>query len=251
MIPRPKVVRPRRTAPHSARVRRGESLVTARTPTDSLTTDDITRLKREKQELLQERCMLKAKLVRYENFTRHPKALARTQPVAVGLERRIKELEEISGQLDAEIAELVYSDRAAVVTELQEESKMLHLELMRIRTKRQETETEIADLSQQLEDACTKYSPEALARQQQTIKSLQREIAQQRARNDKIREKVEGIKRERESREGGMSTQVKRQVDEIKARIRKEQQEIADIDKEMEKMKEEHNKEMQVLHAKL
>ena len=195
--------------------------------------------------------MLKAKLVRYANFTRHPKALTPSQPVATSLERRVRALEQVSAEREAEIASLVYSDRAAVITELQEESKMLHLELMRVQLKRQQTDNDIADLSQQLEEAIAKYSPDALAKQQQTIKQLQREIAQQRLRNDKIREKVDALKKERESREGGMSTHVKKQVDEIKAKIRREQQEIADIDKQMEAMKEEHNKEMQELQSRL
>ena len=261
MSQRPEVFRPlgRRKTPNSARVRRDtEGLYSARSQftaiknsRESLTTDDIVNLKREKQNLLHERSILKAKLARYANFNRHSKAPGRNQQIANSLERQVKTLEQLTAAKRAEIAQLIYADRAAVITELQEESKMLHLELMRLRKAKKETEAELDEISHQLEDSCTRYSPEVLSRQHQTIKGLEKEIAQQRARNDKIREKVETMRQEREDKEKGANSEIQKQIDDLKAKIRKEQQEIQAIDKQMEQMKEEHAREMQELQAQV
>jgi hypothetical protein len=254
-------VRPvaQRHAPNSARIANGTDLYTARNQftaiknsRESLTTDDIINLKREKQNLIQERSLLKARLARYANFNRHPKPPGRNQQIANSLEQQVHTLEQLTAAKRAEIAQLIYSDRAAVISELQEESKMLHLELMRLRKEKQESEVTLKEVTAQLKDACEKYSPAVLSRQDKTIKTLEREIAAQRARNDGIKDKVAVMKAEQENTAyQEQNSRVHKQIDSLRAQIKQEQQEIAALDEQMAQMKADHAAEMQRLQSEL
>jgi chromosome segregation ATPase len=217
-----------------------------------LTTDDIINLKRERQNLIRERTLLKAKLARYASYNRHPKPPGRNQQIANSLQREVQKLEQLTAAKRAEIAQLIYSDRAAVVTELQEESKMLHLELIRLKKAKHDTEMQLRDVAAQLEDVSQKYSPAALARQQKAIKQLEREIAAQKARNMVAEEKV--VKMQCEQEGDGQEAEAETaqaKIEELRALIRAEQQEIAAIDQQMATMREEHASEMQRLQSRV
>ena len=258
---RPELIRPfsNRNGPNSARGSEDRSMYAARNQftaikrsSENITTDDIVNLKREKQNLLQERTLLKAKLARFSDLNRHPKDAGRNQQIANSLERQVRTLEQLTASKRAEIAQLIYSDRAAVITELQEESKMLHLELMRLKKTKQETEQELREVSSELEEACKKYSPSVLSRQQKKIKQLEREISNQQARNEKLQVKIENMEKEQqENKYDDVNAKIQRQIDEIKSQIRYEQQAISELDKQMSQMSEEHATEMQELQSQL
>jgi predicted RNase H-like nuclease (RuvC/YqgF family) len=219
---------------------------------ESLTTEDITNLKREKQNLLRERTLLKAKLSRYASFNRHSKPPGRNQQIANSLEREVHKLEQLTAAKRAEIAQLIYSDRAAVITELQEESKMLHLELMRLKKAKQESELDLREIASQYEQACQKYSPAVLTRQHAQIATLEQMIAAQKEKNETLQSKVNSLKAEQEGQERQAEAEkVQQKIDQLKAKIRREQQEISALDKQMEEMRQEHNNEMQRLQAQV
>ncbi|OHT09947.1 hypothetical protein TRFO_21040 [Tritrichomonas foetus] len=258
---RPELIRPfsHKNAPNSARGPEDRSMYSARNQftqikrsSENITTDDIVNLKREKQNLLQERTLLKAKLARFADINRHPKAAGRNQQIANSLERQVRTLEQLTASKRAEIAQLIYSDRAAVITELQEESKMLHLELMRLKKTKQETEAELRKVSAELEEACQKYSPAVLTKQQKTIKQLEREISAQQARNEKLKQKIEVMQKDQEANNyDDENAKIQKQIDDLKAKIKEEQQAIAQLDKQMAQMSDEHANEMQELQSQL
>jgi hypothetical protein len=217
---------------------------------EALTTDDIVNLKREKQNLIHERTLLKAKLARYASFNHHPKPPGRNQQIANSLEREVHKLEQLTSAKRAEIAQLIYSDRAAVITELQEESKMLHLELMRLKKSKQESESDLRGLAAEYDEACQKYAPTVLSRQQEQITKLEQMIAAQKEKNEMVRAKISAIKEEQEG-EDEQAEKIQRKIEEMQGKIKHEQQEIAAIDRQMQQMREEHAREMQRLQAQV
>jgi chromosome segregation ATPase len=221
-----------------------------KTARETITTEDIVNLKREKQNLIRERTLLKAKLARYASYNQHPKPYGRNQQIANSLEREVHKLEQLTAAKRAEIAQLIYSDRAAIVTELQEESKMLHLELLRLKRVKQETETELKNAAVQLEEASHKYSSAALAAQQKVIKQLEKEVAEQRRKNQVAEEKVVKLKDEQEG-VGKELEKGQQRLEELRIQIRAEQQEIAALDQQMARMKADHAVEMQRLQAQV
>jgi uncharacterized coiled-coil DUF342 family protein len=205
-------------------------------------------LKREKQNLIREQTLLKAKLARYASFNRHPKPPARNQLIADCLEREIDKLEQLAGAKRGEIAQLIYSDRAAVITELQEESKMLHLELMRLKKSKHETDTDLRVLAAEYDQACQKYSPAVLSRQHAQIANLEQMIAAEKEKTETVRAKIAALNEEHEE-EDPEADKVQGKVDELQGKIKQEQQAIAAIDRQMRQMREEHAREMQRLQG--
>ena len=197
--------------------------------------------------------MLKAKLTRFNEINKKGGSTkGKSQQVTNSLEKQARTIEQLTKAKRAEIAQLVYSDRAAVITELQEESKMLHCEILRLRKTKQETDDELKRVSNELEDTCAKYSPEVLNRQQKTIRTLQKGIAAQQQRNDKLRQKIEQMKKEQENEEEDEeNAEMQKQINDLKKKIRQERQNIQKLDEEIARINEEHDNEMQELQNQM
>jgi uncharacterized coiled-coil DUF342 family protein len=162
----------------------------------------------------------------------------------------VNKLDQLTAAKRAEIAQPIYSDAAAFVTELQEESKMLHLELMRLKWQKHETETQVREASAQLEDVCQRCSPAALAKQQKAMRELEKEIAEQRVRNQVAEEKVAQTRTEQDG-VGQEEEKRRARIEELRAMIRAEQNEMAALDQQMAQMKEAHAAEMQRLQSQV
>jgi uncharacterized protein YnzC (UPF0291/DUF896 family) len=204
-------------------------------------------LKREKQTLIRQRTLLTAKLARFASFNHHPKPPGRNQLIAHSLSTEVQTLEQLTAMKREEIARLIYSDRAALITELQEESKMLHLEVSRLTKVKQDTEVEVRELAARLEHVTQKCSAAAFARQQKQIKDLQRAIVIQREKNEEVLQAVAARQTEEEVSEENEKRQQK--IDQLRAQVEREQQEIAAIDEQIGRMREDHAKEMQRIRS--
>jgi chromosome segregation ATPase len=208
-----------------------------------LTPEDIVTLKREKQNLIRERTLLTAKLARFASFNHHPKSPGRNQLIAHSLSTEVQTLEQLTAMKREEIARLIYSDRAALITELQEESKMLHLEVSRLTKVKQDTEVEVRELAARLQHTTQKCSAAALTRQQKQIKHLQRAIVIQKEKNEEVMQAVAARQTEEEDERH------QQKIDQLRAQVEREQQEIAAIDEQIRRMREDHAKEMQRIRS--
>jgi chromosome segregation ATPase len=213
---------------------------------NALTPEDLVNLKREKQNLIHERTILKAKLARHASYNRHPTTDGRTESILSALEREVCELEQQNAGKRAEIARLLRSDESAVVSELREESKMLHLELLRIRRERQTIDAELKEVTRELDVACEKFSPTVYENQQKMIAKLEREVAEQRNKNAAAKETLVSIRQDRETR-AEEAQRAQESLADLKAQIRWEHNQIAALNQEMERMRAEHREVMERL----
>ncbi|OHT13961.1 hypothetical protein TRFO_15728 [Tritrichomonas foetus] len=255
---KPEVVRPfsSRNPPNSARQNdmyaARNQMNAIKNSREPITIDEIISLKREKQNLTQERYILKAKIARFSDATKRPNPPNRNIQIANSLEKQVKTLEQLVAAKKQEIADLIYSDRAALVTELQEESKMLHLESNRLKKLKQDTEAELKKLSLELEEACEKYSPQVLNRQGKAIRGVEKEIEMQKARNDKIQKKIDdAIKAQEEQKLQEKHENLQKQIDSLKQKIRQEQNEINGLDRQMRELQENHTNEILEYQSRL
>ena len=255
---KPEVVRPlsSRNPPNSSRTNDMYSarnqLNAIRNSRDPITIDDIINLKREKQNLTQERYLLKAKLARYADVSRRPNTAKRDIQIANSLEKQVRTLEILTAAKRAEINDLIYSDRAAQVTELQEESKMLHLESLRLRRAKLETEAELKQLSAELESANERYSPQVITRQQKAIKAVEKEINQQKKKNEELQKKIDEAKKSQEDQKlEEKQKELQKQINDLKQSIRNEQDQIKKLDNEMSDLQATHKSEMLEYQSKL
>lgn len=217
------------------------------------TSEELRNLKREKQDLAQEKVLLKAKISRLIDITKHPYRYSPRQNTGQNsLEKEQKRLEQLSAYKRAEIASLKCSDLAAIVNELQEECLMLHMELIRVRQEKSKTDREFRQITRQLQEAEIQFNPDLERKQEKIIKELNNQIAEQTMRNKRIQAKLT----ERENRIYGNKQDeaaliVQRTIEDLEQKIRNEQDEIDRIDNEMRQLEEEKSQEISDLQREL
>lgn len=219
---------------------------------EPITIEDIISLKREKQNLTQERYLLKAKLARFSDASRRPNPPNRNIQISNSLEKEIKTLETLMSAKKEEINELIYSDRASMVTELQEESKMLTLESQRLKKVKVDTEAELKRLSMQLEEACEKYSPQVLSNQNRIIKQLEKKIKQQTDRNNEIQKNIDDTKRQFEEQNLQQKhDELEKRISDLRQQIKQVQDDMKGMDNEMKSLEATHANDMLEYQSKM
>lgn len=220
--------------------------------------DEIMDLKREKQNLAQERNMLKAKITRFSDLAKRPnqpstmnprsKTQSRNAIIANSLQKQIDSLTQMIAAKRSETQQILYSDRAVQINELQEESIMLYSEIVRLQNEKKEIDSQYKEAAQQLQQIKTHYSESVLNEQHKMIKNLEKEIALQQQRNETIRHKIISMKREQNDETFiSANEKTQKQIAEMKEKIRIEKQAIKQIDQETEEMRKNHAIELKKL----
>lgn len=223
-------------------------------PENAPTAEEINVLKKEKQNLIQEKSLLKAKITRLIDITKHPEKYTNkitTDPNS--LEKEYKQIEQMSASRRAEIAQLISSDLAATVNELQEECLMLHMELIRVKGEKNKAEQDLRSIAKQLQDAKYNFSPELEKKQRKIISDLERQIAEQKIRNCKIQAKLDtqDFYDYRESQRVEINPIVAQTLMQLDAKLKSEQADVLEIEEETRKIEEEKLREIEELQKKL
>lgn len=225
---------------------------------DKISVEEIMELKREKQNLIQERNMLRAKITRFSdlakksnsNVTVNPRnrGKSRNTMIANSLQRQIDSLTQQIAQRRSETQQLIISDKAVEITELQEEAKMLYMESMRLEREKKEVENEYREAQLTLEKINANYSSAVISEQAKQIKNLEKEISLQRQRNEILRTKISAIKEEQKDKAYIDATEkVKQKIEEVKKKIQMEREEMRKLDEETNLFKIAHKERMEKL----
>jgi hypothetical protein len=222
-------------------------------PENAPSSEEVGILKREKHNLIQEKSLLKAKITRLIDITKHPNRYsARQNTDQNSLEREYRQVEQLSAYKRAEIASLNASDLAAIVNELQEECLMLHMELIRVKSEKNKTDQELKQVSKQLQEAKAQFHPDLERKQKRIIHELEKQISEQKIRNGKIKAKLEDKENEMlDNKQDEASLIIQKTIQDLEQKIRNEQDEIQRIEEEMKQMDEEKNKEINDLQQQL
>ena len=212
--------------------------------------DDLTILKREKQNLIQEKSLLKAKIVRMNSINKHPRQHIANLAVQNSLEKEVRQIEQITASKRAEIALIKASDRAAVIEELQEECLMLYMEIKRVQKLKKETETNRKNVSEQLKKAKELYSPEIISMQQKEIEYLQNEIKKQADRNAIIRDKL-NRKEDEKDQPNEHQLFMEKTIESLDLQITLEQEQILMLNEKLSVIEKDHKDRILDLQRKL
>ena len=217
------------------------------------TIEEVSNLKREKHNLIQEKSLLKAKIARLIDITKHPDRYnPRQNTDQNSLEREQKQFEQLSAYKRAEIASLRCSDLAAIVNELQEECLMLHMELIRVRQEKSQTDRELRQVTRQLQEAEIQFRPDLERKQEKIIRELNNQITEQMMRNKRIQAKLADKENQAlDDKKDETSIIVQKTIQELEQKIREEQNEIEKIDDEMKQLEEDKNQEIEDLQREL
>lgn len=222
-------------------------------PDTTPTAEEIGILKREKHNLIQEKSLLKAKIMRLIDITNRPDTYtSRSSADQNVLEKEYRQIEQISAAKRSEISQLNASDLAAVVNELQEECLMLHMELMRLVVEKKRIDTELKTVNRQLHDAKTQFHPDLEKKQNRIIKELERQITDQRLRNAKIRAKLDDKENEMtENKQDEAAQAMQKTIEDLEAQIKAQQAESNQVDEEIRQLEDEKRKEINELNYQL
>ena len=222
--------------------------------------DEIIELKRERQNLIQERNMLKAKITRFSDLAKRPSQPSTTNPrsrapsrntiIANSLQKQIDSLTQMIAQKRTETQQIMTSDRAVQIRELQEEALMLYSEIVRLQEEKKNVDAQYKEASDQLHQIKTHYSETVINDQAKMIKNLEKEISLQQQRNDMIRHKITLLKQEQKDETFvSASDKMQRQIQNMKDKIKAERQAIKQLDIETQKLREKHTMELKKLQS--
>ena len=240
-----------RTRPYTTNPgRRSTRMVALESPPSS---EEVNILKREKHNLIQEKSLLKAKISRLIDITKHPNRYNPNQKSDQNsLEKEYKQVEQLSAYKRAEIASLNASDLAAIVNELQEECLMLHMELIRVKQEKGQTDQELRQVTKQLQEAKLQFHPDLEKKQKKIIHELERQITDQKMRNGKIKAKLDCKENELLDNKPDEATMiVQKTIQDLEQKIRNSQLEIERIDDEMKQLEEDKAQEISDLQHEL
>lgn len=219
---------------------------------EPITPEEIINLKMEKQQLIQEKTTIKAKISRYNQLANTKKAPARNAQIISSLERQVAALEKMVLQKKGELQNILLSDRAAMITELQEESKIYHLELIRLQTSKRESEHNLRAVDAKLEKLNNEYSNESLLNKKKAIEVLEKEIASQSSKNEALRQAIVEMRQQHEEKCNSKENQRLRQkINDIKEKIRLEQKAIQDIEQEIRSTRTPYARDVQQVQGSL
>lgn len=204
-----------------------------------LTTEDINDLKREKQYLLQERKLLNAKFQRFDDIIRHISDWKRNERIAIFLEQQVQELREQKEKDLNTLNKILYSDEVCAIEELQEETKMLYCEILRLKKDKQEMECNLRHIYTELGDTCQKYSTDILKQQQNIINNLKCSINFQERKNQKTQQKENN---------DDFNVEVQNHIKSLKAKIEDGEKQIGQLKKKMLENSEEKITSLKQMH---
>ena len=195
---------------------------------------------------------MRAKLIRLTNINRKPIKNKRNSINSNVLQKEVKKLQQVTASKRAEIAQILYSDRASIINELQEQSKLLHCELHRTMNEKISLQDEVKQLQAQLNKEKLINSQAIFQKQTKQIRNLIKQIGIQKERNKKISSKLEEAKMIENNLNGPtQKQQMKEKIQELQNQIKSVKNEIQQIDQEMIDIKEVHANQIKLLRKEL
>ena len=166
---------PRPITPKAASARRATFAKVKKTQ-DTITIDEINDLKKQKQILLKERSLLIARIARYEQNPYRNANDAQNKQIADSLEQDIKQLRKAIKDKKDQIDQVTNSDTAASITETQEESKIMHLELVRMKDEKETIQKELSSSQKKLDSLLEEYSPTSIWMLEKDLQAYRKKV---------------------------------------------------------------------------
>ena len=211
---------------------------------EPITQEEILNLKLEKQRLLEERTRIKTKITHFADKSKKPPSV-RSKQVQQSLERQIKTLESMVEERKEQLHSIIYSDRAAEITELQEESKILALEIIRLQQSKKDSQSELKNAEVRVGYMNNEYSDEKLMKRKKKVLELEQSILAQTDRNDRLRQDIELLKEQQKEREESEENQkLLEEIQKLKDQIQEEKRAIQEIDDEINGTRESQTQEL-------
>ena len=217
-----------------------------------ITKEDINELKIEKQKLIDERTQLKAKIARLEIQSKRPARIANVNPqLLTQLDREYKAIENQVQRQRSQLNSLLSSDSAAQRQELQEESKILYQERIRLQELQLQQQITLNEAKNELKRLMASDGPEVLEKQEKKIKMLEEKLRKYKHANHKLASKVKNMKTQRELQEETQTISYENRVAKLRAQIRRVEKATEEVEDKIADSIEKHQNVMNSLKISL
>ena len=212
------------------------------------TKSDVLILKSELHDLLRERTLLKANLVRLRDNLKDPRSHQISKEMLANTSKDIKKITDYNATRRKEIAAVLASDTAAAVSENQEESLLLYQEVLRLGNVRRDLEAQLKQVNDEIESLAVSYSPESIREREAKLAALDAEIAKQREKNSTL---IKSISRARADATKETSKPPNPAVTALEERLRKEEETQAQLNSEIAARRARYESELKELEESI
>ena len=203
------------------------------TKSDDVKYEDIVLLTKRKQRLLDERNDLYGKLNDIHEMLKDPERFIKNIDKDIYVDLELIKMKYVTDNAYNKLLNLKFSDRAAIITELQGESLIYHQELKRVQIENRCTEANLRKIDDQIGKLKTIYTESNYFALVNKLNELEKKIEAQLVKNRNYKDKIDRIKI-RQQNAAMYDKTVDVAVEELRKQIKKEEDFIKKLDQEME-----------------
>lgn len=246
-----------RKTPLSARSRRSSSLSGKPVPLNRqqpVSKEELDQLKERKNELLDEKKLLKSRIARLQVQTKRAKnGKPNSTPSCLTgqLQKEYNSLVAMIKSQKEEIYRLVRCDMSAVSFELQEEAKVVFLERNRLQEIQLQQQIELNNSQKELEDLVTTDGPDTFKKQQKKIAHYDNILKRYKEVNSRYTKKIKAMRAERAMKETADQEEIRQRSEELERQINEAKEARKAYEEKLKKSQDEHEVVMQQLREKL
>jgi chromosome segregation ATPase len=216
-----------------------------------VTKEEIEALKRRKLQLLEEKKLLKAKVARMEvQNKRGNRPTSVSKQLYNELTKEYKTLEKLIDGQHKKIADLALSDSAALCRELQEETKVILEERLRLEDVLATQEAALRQSERELTDLFKRDGPGALAAQRDEISKLEVKLTKYLRANKVLERKIREANQSRNSMMSG-DDEIERRAEQLRKQIRDVKRATEENEKKFQQSQEDHAKMLAKLRSEI
>ena len=216
-----------------------------------VTQQELHQLKNQRNDLVEEKKLLKSRIARLQAQTRRGKNVSTTPHLMNHLTREYKSLQSMITTQNAEITKLKRSDDAALLHELHEEIKIIWLERKRLQNVQLQQQLELDDSQKELDELVESDGPDTLKMQQKKIAKYERTLRKYKEVNARLAMKIKAMRAERANQEDINQAEIKNRCEELEEQIVKAKTARKNYEEKLKNSQEEHKIIMQKLRDKL
>lgn len=200
---------------------------------DDVKYEDIVLLNKRKQRLISEKNNLSRKLNELDKMMKDPEKFIKNIDRNAYVDLELNKMKSITDEAYNNLINLKQSDRAALISELQDESLIYHQELKRVQAENRSTEENLRKLEDQISKLKLIYTKSNYFALISKLNELEKKIKSQLVINQNYKNKIDRMKTRQQNAATANST-MNVEIEELRKRIRREEDFIKRLDQQME-----------------
>lgn len=211
---------------------------------------EIANLCRQKQNLIEQKRRLESQITKIDEESRRPIRAAVNPNILSQLDRDYRALKGEIAKQKSELEEIRGSDAAAHRSELQEEAKVVYLEMLRLQDLENAQKQELQDVTEEYEDLVAEDGPEATRKRQERLAALKVKLVKYERANHKLAARIKAARANKAFDNDEGRERVAEREKEVESEIEDERVEYEKLQEQVEETKRKHRQELRLVRAR-